>query len=179
MADDAPVNTQPLDSLGGSAFGQLVRDQLAEERARKASLEQRATTVVASSGTLATLLFGLVTFSRTKPESIQITNWERGLVLAAVGFFLVAAATALWVMWVKGYDEANVAALRKRVQPSEWYRQDAAECARVVAEFEVEVFADARSNNNGKAWGLRIGVIAEVIAAGCVGAAVVVILYGW
>ncbi len=68
MADPTGEAEQPealgLTDISGSSFGPTIKAQLDEERNRKASLESRGIGIVTSSGALATLLFGLVTFTR-------------------------------------------------------------------------------------------------------------------
>ena len=88
----APRDIEVPDEDAGVAYGQLIMDQLAEERNRKASLEARGVTVITTSGTLATLLFaltaGLTAAAKFKlPQSAKLP-----LLLALVAFVIAALA---------------------------------------------------------------------------------------
>jgi hypothetical protein len=53
----------PEGSPGGLLYGDLIREALAEERARKESLERRGVVMVSASAFLSTLVLSLLTFT--------------------------------------------------------------------------------------------------------------------
>jgi hypothetical protein len=72
----------------GDAYTALIIEQLAEERSRKTSLEQRGISVITSSGALVTLLFGLAALT-TKPQGYQVPDG------ATFSFILALVASSL------------------------------------------------------------------------------------
>jgi len=82
----------PFTNTAGSIYAEYIRAQLAEERARKTSLESRGTVVLTSAGTLTTFLFGLAAFSKSAGSSFQLTTHDSIALVAALGSLLAAAS---------------------------------------------------------------------------------------
>ncbi|MGH7687545.1 MAG: hypothetical protein ACREN2_12125 [Candidatus Dormibacteria bacterium] len=105
-------NPPSLGSVAGSSHQKLIEDALAEERVSKASLEQRSLAVITTSGVVATLLFGLAAFAK-QSEKVALGTPEIQLIIGALAAFLLAAATALWIIRPRPYDEAGIKYLRQ------------------------------------------------------------------
>lgn len=169
-----------LDAVSGSSFSRTIKDQLDEERQRKNSLEARGIGIVTSSGALATLLFGLVGFTRgTNPQ----LHWEIGTpakaaLLIGVLLFAFAALMGLGANFPGDYKEPSVKKLRERVQPEAWTKPDPIGAARYDAEVIVGAIDAARQINGRKAKAIRWGIAAEAGAAVFVALAVAAEIFG-
>jgi len=169
-----------LDEVSGASYGRTIKDQLDEERARKSSLEARGIGIVTSSGALATLLFGLVTFTRgTNPQ----LHWDvgplaKGALLVSVVLFATAALLGLAANFPGDYKELKVAKLRERVTSQQWADANVVEAARRDAEANVGTIDAARGINGKKARAIRWGIAAEAGAATAVALAVALEIFG-
>lgn len=86
---------QPADEAGGfRLYANYISEQLANQEARKKSLEDRGSSVITTSGALATILLGLTSFAAGK-TSLEITGDARRAVILALILFVVAALLAL------------------------------------------------------------------------------------
>jgi hypothetical protein len=166
--------TPTLADVSGASFGRTIKDQLDEERARKNSLEARGIGIVTSSGALATLLFGLVAFTRgTNPQlHWAIGTPAKAALLVGVALFAVAALLGLAANYPGDYKEVKVDKLRERVTPDEWTKPDPVGAARRDAEANVGTIDAARRINGKKAKAIRWGIAAEAGAAVAVALAV-------
>lgn len=160
----------------GTAYGQLISDQLAEERSRKSSLEARGVTVITTSGTLATLLFGL-TAGLTATSSFKLTGAARLPLLLALIAFVIAAICGLVTNVPLIYREATPAGLAKLVDAKYWTAPPTVGQLRVAAA-QVTLLTAARSANNLKVRLLLTAVGAELLAVVFLSWAVASILYG-
>jgi hypothetical protein len=163
-----------LAEVSGSSFGPTIKDQLDEERARKNSLEARGIGIVTSSGALATLLFGLVAFTRGTNNQLHwnIGTPARVALLVGVGLFAVAALLGLAANYPGDYREAAVDRLENRVEPGEWHKPDPVDAARRDARINVIAIKAARLVNGKKARAVRWGIAAEAAATAAVALAV-------
>src|SRR5713101_8015051 len=102
MSDRRPAANQgpkvALSDVKGSSYGPTIKAQLDEERATKASLEARGLAIITSSSVLATLLFGLVAFTRgnVNQAHLNVGVWAGRALLLGVGLFAIAALLGLW-----------------------------------------------------------------------------------
>lgn len=158
----------------GEHYSRLISEQLDNERAIKASLEQRGIAVVATAGTLVTLLFALgalVTRSQTfEPPAASVV-----FLLLALLAFLAASVAAIATNRVRTYEEVKIGALRVLLDENLW----AAESSigeRRAAEVRVAILAIARNQNAKKAKSLKWAMRSEVTAVGLVAIAVAAIL---
>ena len=165
-----------LKEVNGASFGPTIKDQLKEERARKTSLEARGIGIITSSGVLATLLFGLVTFTRGQVAQahLSITEPAKWALILGVVLFGVAALAGLWANLPMNYQEASSQELSNRVKPQNWFNTQPIEAARLDAKLLVETIKLARTVNEGKAWAVLTGIVAEGLAAGAVAVAVLI-----
>lgn len=154
-------------------YWDLVKEQLTEERARKASLEQRGLAVITSSGTIVALLFGLTAVA-TKAQSFQLPPAAAMPLAMAALAFVVAAILGLGVNWTAYYTEVEPEGLLG-LQDEDW-AGDEADAAKAVAVAWTKIVEGARPKNNAKANVLRTAMIAELGGIVLVLAAISVIL---
>jgi hypothetical protein len=168
MAPDASTES------AGSAYGELIKEQLEAERARKASLEQRGITVITTSGVLVSLLFGLGAVV-TSAKAFQVPALARILLVVAVGLFVLAALAGLVLNSPRQYEEAELAYLDLLYTKDVW---DASVSlgGRRSAEMRLKILRKARQVNRDKAKWLVAAVVFEVGAVAFVAASVIVIL---
>jgi hypothetical protein len=152
-----------------------IGDQLAEERATKSALEDRANTVITSAGALTTLLFALSALATKAAATYELPGFAKVLLVVATFFFLVAIVFALRTAAPAAYAEVTVESLYDVATP-EAFSAPAAEAEPIIAKAMVEVIEGARTGNGNKAKNLRRAVQAELAAAIVVAIAVVVVL---
>jgi hypothetical protein len=154
-------------------YWELVKEQLAEERARKNSLEQRGVAVITSAGALVTLLFGLTALA-TKAANYILPDLGRVLLVGAGVLFLLAGVLAIAVNWAVSYSEVTPEGLRD-LQSADWSGDESAAAKEVVAAW-TDIIEVARSKNGQKGRYLRAAMLSELVALTLVAAAVVVVL---
>jgi hypothetical protein len=157
--------------VAGSIYSGIVKDQLSEERLRKTSLEQRALSVVATSGALSTLLFGLAAFA-VQSSKISLSACQRDSIVAAVAAFLLAALLALFVQIPLPYKEADLKKLDDWTKREPWRSQDVIEAARQEAVLGYYTTKRARCLNGYKARILFAAIVFNVLAVAAVAVAV-------
>lgn len=158
----------------GSAITGLIQDQLLQERALKDSLESRASAVIASAGTLVTLLFALVALV-TKSQRYALPLASRYLIGAALVAFLTAAVLAILVIRPREYavvDGQSLLALAN----SDAYGAPASVGEPKIATAIISLIEKGRIGNRKKAHFLIASVTAEVVAVVVLGLAVGVML---
>jgi len=164
--------TVPLSEVAGFVYGGMIKDQLAEERLRKSSIEQRALSVVATSGALSTLLFGLSAFA-VQSSRISLSQYQRDSLLAAVVAFLLAAVLALVVQAPFRYREASLDHVDRWKRRAAWRSLDLVEASRKEAVLGYFTIKAARRLNGYKAGLLFAAVLFDVLAVAAVAVAVV------
>jgi disulfide bond formation protein DsbB len=158
--------------IAGSAYKDLVREQLEEERRRKDSLERKGASVITTSAFLGSILFGLATWAVTSKTTTVAVTWAVGVSLA---LFLVAAFFGVSTNWLKNFDEVKLSALPPYFEDEKWFRPGS------DGEWEVtqtwyDILVDARNKNNEKVRLLKIALGAEALATTAVLVAVLLIL---
>jgi hypothetical protein len=168
-----------LADVKGSSYGPTIKAQLDEERATKNSLEARGIGIITTSGVLATLIFGLVTFTRgnVNQPHLAIVDTAKWALIAAVVLFSLAALLGLAANLPWWYREALISVLEERVKPEEWSNPDPIEAARYDAVLNVQILKAARKVNGWKAWAVLTGLASEAVAAVAVAVAVGAELY--
>jgi hypothetical protein len=166
-----------LGSVAGSLHAALISEQVAEERASKGSLEQRALAVITTSSALATLLIGLAAFARQAPH-LHLDTVPRWLIVGAAAAFLIAAILSLVVIIPRDYKEASPKALDERIMRDRWTSTDVVEEARQNAVLYYHTLKRARDLNGCKATLLFLAVIAEVVAVLSAGLAAALTVLG-
>jgi hypothetical protein len=158
----------------GPAITRLIEDQLLQARTLKDSLESRASVVIASSGTLVTLLLALVTLVG-RPAKNYLPLASRFLIVLAIAGFLAAAAFAILVVRPREYAVVDENSLRDLAN-SDAYSAPAAEGEPRIALALIGLIEKTRHGNMRKAHFLMISVIAEMIAVVVLGLAIGVTL---
>jgi hypothetical protein len=159
----------------GAAYGELIADQLAEERSRKASLESRGLTVVTTSGTLATILFGLLTALNTATR-FRLPGPVRLPVVLAVAALVMAGGFGLATNIPLRYKEPTARGLSGLVAASYWAAP--ADIGQLrVAQAQVKTIAAARAANGLKVALLLTAVLCELLAVVFLAWAVASIVY--
>jgi hypothetical protein len=158
---------------GVAAYGELLKEELDIQDARKASLEQRGLAVVTTAGALATLLFALAALS-TKSQTFVLPHAAQVWLRWALISFVVAAVFALMTNVPMRYDAVTADAIRGRLLATPMKDKAAAE--KDIALTRVKALRDAKSKNGRKAWFLLFAMLAEVLAVGCVARAVWIII---
>jgi hypothetical protein len=171
------VSTQapsPTPATAAALTMKLIDDQLTEERATKTSLESRANGVIASAGTLTTLLFALAAVI-TQAKDYQLPGLAKAsLVLAAVAF-LISIIYALRAASPGTYQEVETQSLYDLTTAEALYAP-VTEAEPRIANATVQVIDGARQGNAAKAKDLKFAVQAELAAAILLAAAVTTIL---
>jgi hypothetical protein len=146
----------------GDEYAKLIAEQLGEERTTKTSLEQRGITVVTTSGTLVTLLFGLVAIV-TKDARFRLDDLGRAGLFGALSLFVLAAVAALSTNFPQKYQEVEPDELSRLVTEQFW-NADQGLGSRRASEVRVAVLTSARAANAEKARLVRWAIGLEVAA---------------
>jgi hypothetical protein len=162
----------------GPAIIRLIQDQFLQEQGIKDSLESRASAVIASAGTLVTLLFALVALV-TKPGQYSLPATSRFLIGVALVAFLAAAVLAILVIRPRVYGAVDEQSLHDLAKKSA-YSTPASVGEPHIADAIIDLITKARAANARKAHFLTASVVAEVIAVVVLGSAIGVMLAaGW
>lgn len=157
----------------GTSYATFIRELVAEQDVRKASLEGRGLAVITTAGSLATALFGLVALI-TKSDEFVLPGEAHGPLGVAVAAFTIAAMLGVLTnlpLFYKGVaGDAPKALLDERWDETE----DAARLR--IASTRAGVFEAARKANGLKAWLLILAMVAEVVGVGAIGLAVIEVL---
>lgn len=144
---------------GDEVLTGYVLDVLAEERARKASLEARGASLVTSAGAVVTLVLAIATFGADEARGTRAGVW---LLVAAVLFLFLSAACGAWLNRPVRYDEPKPGSLRHAIEDG--WEGAATAARRAVAKNAVDILEDARQKNGRKARWLTTGTILLVLA---------------
>jgi hypothetical protein len=158
----------------GSVLSQMIREQLAQERHRKDSLEQRGIAVITSSGVLVALLLGIagITVKDQLTALPDVAKWSAGLALA---LFAGSAIFGLWANWAYKIDEPNLQQAEDLVN-THWM-EAAPDAERFVAQSYLTSVASYRAQGNKKANSLLVALILEATAIIALAVAVGAILF--
>jgi hypothetical protein len=170
------VNTGGGDSTsGGAVYGDLLKDELEAQEARKSSLEQRGLAVVTTSGALVTLLFALGALSTKASETFTLTGHAPTYLAIALIGFIAAAVAALGTNIPLRYEAVKADEIKNRLDDSEFVLSED-KATKDVALTRVKVLKSAKEKNGIKAMILLVAMGLEVIAVGFVGAAIWVVI---
>jgi hypothetical protein len=158
----------------GAAIARLIDEQLAEERARKGSVEARGISVITTSGVLVTLLLGFGGLVRGTRDLVLPPIADVTLVCGLAAFVL-AAVGALYSNAPLKYAEPRAEDLREWLDPRLWGAEAMAGEVR-AAEARLDVLVAARALNDRKATVLTGAIAAEVVAISLVAVTVVAIV---
>jgi hypothetical protein len=167
--------TPPSAQTASAAVVKFLEAQLAEERATKKSLEERALSVITTSGGITTLLLALGALV-TDSDTFELPDAARFLLVLALAAFVAAAILALIVNAPATYAEVTTDSLDAIVTP-EAMNAPAVEADQQLSAAQVGVIKASRAKNADKANLLRRAVLVEIAGIACVAAAVVIILF--
>jgi hypothetical protein len=156
---------------GGDVYGAYIKSLLDYEQARKSGLDARAAAVVATAGTLVTLLFGLVAVV-TGASSFVLPPTARGWLIAAVVLFVVAIALAVTVTVIPlPYGQVDF-----KEDPSQLWQEPASTASVHVAEAQLALIAVARRANAKVVVLVFLSGTGELLALAMLAVAVILIL---
>jgi hypothetical protein len=147
----------------------MMKDELAAQNARKESFERRGLAVVTTAGTLATLLFGVATFSTTGSTRPLPRDAKEFLVVALV-IFVAAGFLALLTNLPSRYELANLTTTLNRSQRDP--ADNEAEALRWSARVYEKALRTAKRKNTHKGELLAAALVVEMAAIGFVALAV-------
>ncbi|WP_305784255.1 hypothetical protein [Symbioplanes lichenis] len=164
----------PDDTDIGQAYLDLVADQLTHERAVRTSLEQRAMSVVTTSGALVTLLLAFANL-RARGQGYVTPGAVVILLLTAVILLVTAVLAALSVNRPVAQDQigdAELLGLTRR----DWALAAYTDVLREVTLARCDLLSSARKANARRSRALRAAVRSEALAVLMTAAAVFVVL---
>ena len=162
------------EEFAGAAYGELIQEQLEEERSRKQSLEQRGLAVVTSSGTLVTLLFAIGALA-TEGDGFQLPGASKVFMILALTGFAAAGIFGILTNKPDYYEEVNAAWLRKTLSPIAWEYKDSALGQRRSAEARISSIESFREKNKKKVKLLIRAIACEVTAVALVALGIVLL----
>jgi hypothetical protein len=152
----------PLSAQSGTAdtvYSDYVRALEAQETARKSSLESRGVNIITTSGTLVTLLFGLVAVLKGS-KNFSLPGSAHGYLIAAVILFVSATALGIVINPPLFYEETELTIQDLQTVWS-W---PAADARAKIAVTQLKTIASARRGNAVKAWLLFVAGVIEFSA---------------
>jgi hypothetical protein len=156
----------------GEVYADYVKEQLAQEYDRRASLDTRLAAVVSTSGVLTTLLVGLSAFSRGT-EAAKSSLGGAVLIAAILGVlaFVVAAVLAIIGSWLIPYVPGPDYASLEKIRTERW-ADDSATSRNISTWYRAQAIKSLRSGNNRKAALVQKALIAQGVAVAALALAV-------
>jgi hypothetical protein len=146
---------------GSAVYASYIDAQVAAEDARKDSIEKRGLAVITTSGTIVSLLFGLVAVL-TGVDKYVLPGGAESWLYAALGAFVVACIGGIATNAPLKYEAVLPERLRSALT-GRW-EDTPEEADRMVALTELKVLSKASRVNTVKALILVAAVVAEVLA---------------
>lgn len=145
---------------GSTVYSEYIQDQIAEQEARKESIEKRGLAVITTTGTIVSLLFGLVavltgTDKYTLPSGAEL--WLGGALIA----FVLAALAGIVTNMPLLYLAVEVPELRRLID--DFWSDEPEVAEKRVAATQLKVLTRAKSLNATKGW-ILVGAIAIELA---------------
>jgi hypothetical protein len=161
------------DETVGNLYSSLLLDQLSDERAKKASLEQRGIYVITTSGALVTLTLGFAALA-TRAQTYRLPYAAVVILIAALAGFVSASAMGLLVN--APWKTEVVGQGLEEITEAEWgTKGDWA--AREIYGTRNLLLDGARRTNALRGRLLLLALILEVTSLGLMASSVGVILY--
>jgi hypothetical protein len=145
---------------GSGVYADFISSLLDAESSRKSSLEQRGIGVVTTSGTLVTLLFGLIAVI-TSAKSFTLPGRAHGWLVGAAILFIAAAAVGISTNLPLFYGKMIITEQALR---DAWH-DDVPDAQAAVTAVRLKRLDQAHKVNTAKAWALVAAVCTEVAAA--------------
>lgn len=159
------------DAAGGP-WPAYIESLLRNQDVRKSSIEQRGLAVVTTSGTIVTLLFGLVALL-TRRDDFTFPDTGRSLLLLSLIFFTVAAVLGVVSNAPLDYTNAD---LDDDERFWRWWDESSDRSAERITATHLQLFRVAQKRNAWKGGVLIAAIVAEVAAVGSLAATVMIIL---
>jgi hypothetical protein len=150
-----------LADRGSAIYAQYIKDQLTEEDARKESIEKRGLAVITTSGTIVSLLFGLVAVLTGAKEFKLPAGAEPWLGAALIAFVIATFAGLLTNMPLL---YLGVKAKELKLAVADLWDDEPKVAEKRIAATHVKVLTRAKSLNAAKGWILVGAVTAELAA---------------
>lgn len=168
-----PVGAEEIKpSAAGQVYEKLVGLLLASEEDRRKRVEGRGATILTTSTTMLTIIFGLIVFvsGRDYTFKSQCALWFLTLALAA---FVVSAVIAIFIQAFRfQYSVLSTATLESLVKDANWDRTED-DARQMWIESQVETIKTLRRSNKTKSdlavWSLGLEVLAIALLALSVG----------
>jgi len=166
---DAPAPAVPDE---GSIYGAYIKSLLDHEQDRKSALETKASAVVASSGVIVTLLFGLIAVV-TGAKNFKLPDTSHGWLIAAVILFVIATGLGIITANIPvPYGQTTF----KADQLQQAWGHPASAARENVAVAQLKLISIAAKRNNLKVWLVICAAAAEMLALGALAVVVILIL---
>lgn len=173
QATPEPFDEEPSAADVGLEYSAYAEALLAAQDARKASLGQRGLAVITTSGTLVTLVFGLVALL-TKANDYRLPHSAHGWIGTALVSFVIAAVLGLVSNVPLNYGGPNFDG--EGTLRAVW-DDEGVVARRRVTETRLNDYRQAQKRNGFKAWVLVAGMAFEVGAVVLLSIAVAIILH--
>jgi hypothetical protein len=160
VTDPAPV-----------VYSDLVKTLLDIENGRRTSLEQKGAAVITTSGTLVTLLFGLVAVI-TSADKFVLPGEADGPLVAALILFVVACGFAIMMSLPIPYGQSNITV----DQLSQWWGDSTPQALAAVAGLRLQAIGVARQRNAVKVALLLVALFSELAALALLTVAVLAVV---
>ncbi|MDQ1494786.1 MAG: hypothetical protein QOG69_1269 [Actinomycetota bacterium] len=160
MADSTP-----------EVYAAFVSTLLDAEARRRTALEQKGGAIIATAGTLSTLLFGLVAVV-TSRDSFALPGASHGWLEAAIVLFVIACFLGILISVPLPYGETTVTAQNLK----SWWNQQSSLALLAVSAARLQGLAAARRMNTVKAVILDLATGSLVAALVMLAVAVIQIL---
>ncbi|HZE50372.1 MAG TPA: hypothetical protein VE074_12465 [Jatrophihabitantaceae bacterium] len=148
MTEPAPV-----------VYSDLVKTLLDIENGRRTSLEQKGAAVITTSGTLVTLLFGLVAVI-TSADTFVLPGDANGPLVAALILFVVACGFAIMISVPLPYGQSNITI----DDLAQWWGDSNSQALAAVAGLRLRAIDVARRRNAVKVALLLAALLSELAA---------------
>jgi hypothetical protein len=156
---------------GYEVYAEFIEKLVDAESARRTTLEQKAGAVITTSGTLVTLLFGLVAVLTTK-QSFKLPSAAQGWLVGAAFLFAFAAVIALLIGVPRPYGEADLTI----DELAGMWSDPISDARAAVAGLRLQALETGRLRNTAKARMLITAMGIEVVAVIALAIAVAIML---
>jgi hypothetical protein len=153
----------------------LLLEQLADERTKKGSLEQRGLAVISTAGTLVAIILGFVALATRNPSS-SLPGTAALLLLIALLVLVIASAAGLLVNLPARTPIVDAEGLVAMADHADWNRPDP-ETARTEYRLQGQMLIALRKVNRVRARVLISALLLEVLALTLMATSAVVALW--
>jgi hypothetical protein len=151
----------------------FIEAELRAERDRKTGMDARASSLVATSGGLVTILAAVGAFVGTDPRS-QLPWPAFLLLLLALFAFAGAALAGIWSGRSRPYKVPSIEPMWSMI--GDRWRDDEGMARKEVAKVHIEMIEKLRDVNKAKETWLRVGWSLQVVALVLLSAVVLIVL---